>query len=292
MNNFGKVLTAMVTPFNADLQVDYQQVKVLANHLAENGSDGIVVAGTTGESPTLTAEEKVKLFSTVKAEVGDKVKVIAGTGSNNTAESVELSQEAAKIGVDGIMLVVPYYNKPTQQGLYHHFSTIAKEVKTSVMLYNVPGRTGANLLSSTVKRLAEIENIVAIKEASGDLDQVTEIRANTPNEFAIYSGDDSLTLPMLSLGSSGVVSVASHIVGNQISEMITSFEKGDFDKALKYHLKLYPIFKSLFITSNPVPVKTALNLNGIDVGGTRAPLFEPSADEVSQIQSMLSSLDG
>ncbi|MGF7185743.1 4-hydroxy-tetrahydrodipicolinate synthase [Desulfitispora alkaliphila] len=289
--NFGKVLTAMVTPFDENLNVDYHQVKVLARHLADNGSEGIVIAGTTGEAPTLTNEEKLELFKTVKSEVGDRVKVLAGTGSNNTAASIELTQEAAKVGVDAIMLVAPYYNKPSQRGLYHHFSTLAKSVKeTPVMLYNVPGRTSCNMLPETVSDLAKIDNIVSVKESSGDMDQATAIRKLVGSDFTIYSGDDSLTLPLMSLGACGVVSVAAHIAGNEIQKMVSAFQAGNVAEALEWQLKLFDVFKGMFITSSPVPVKTALNLQGIEVGGTRAPLVPPTADEVSQIQRIVATL--
>lgn len=286
--DFGRVLTAMVTPFKKDLTIDYDQVKKLARHLVQSGSDGLVISGTTGESPTLTKDEKVELFRVVVEEVGGDAVVIAGTGSNDTASSIELTQIAEKVGVDGVMLVVPYYNKPSQEGLYQHFKTIAQSTNLPVILYNVPGRTVANILPQTVVRLSEIENIVAIKEASGNLDQVSELRRLLPDHFAIYSGEDSLTLPILSLGGMGVISVASHIIGQRIQEMVNAFTSGNITMATKIHCSIYPVFKGMFITTNPVPVKTALNMLGWQVGAPRLPLVDATQEERDAIKKMLS----
>jgi len=286
--DFGRVLTAMITPFKSDMTVDYDQVKKLAHHLVQSGTDGLVVAGTTGESPTLSKEEKIELFRVVVEEVGGDAVVIAGTGSNNTADSIVLTQAAEKLGADGIMLVCPYYNKPSQEGLYQHFKAIAESTNLPVMLYNVPGRTAANLLPQTVVRLSAIENIVAIKEASGSLDQVSELRRNLPDHFVIYSGDDSLTLPILALGGKGIVSVASHIIGPQLQEMINAFNSGNVTIAAKIHGSLFPVFKTLFITSNPVPLKAALNMLGWQVGGPRLPLVEATQAEKDFIKKTLS----
>ncbi|MGB9904703.1 MAG: 4-hydroxy-tetrahydrodipicolinate synthase [Desulfotomaculales bacterium] len=285
--DFGRVLTAMITPFDKDMAVNYDMARKLARYLADTGSDGLVVAGTTGESPTLSKEEKLELFRVVVEEVGGRVTVLAGTGSYDTAGSVALTQAAEKVGVDGVMLVCPYYNKPSQEGLYQHFKTVAKSTHLPVLLYNIPGRTGVNMLPATVARLAEVENIVAIKEAAGSMDQVSELRRLLPDGFAIYSGDDSLTLPMLSLGAKGVVSVASHIVGQRIKEMINAFMAGNVTLATQIHLELYPVFKGLFITSNPVPVKAALNMLGHQVGPPRLPLVEATAAEKESIKKML-----
>ncbi|MBO8137030.1 MAG: 4-hydroxy-tetrahydrodipicolinate synthase [Desulfotomaculum sp.] len=286
--DFGRVLTAMVTPFDNDLQVDIPKAKKLARYLVENGSDGLVVCGTTGESPTLNKEEKLKLFEAVVEEVGGEAVVIAGTGSYNTAESISLTQAAEKTGVDGIMLVAPYYNKPSQEGLYQHFKTIASSTKLPIMLYNIPGRTGINVLPDTVVRLAEdTNNIVAIKEAAGSMDQVSELRNRLPENFAIYSGDDSLTLPILALGGKGVVSVASHIIGSRIQEMVEAFAKGNVSVAARLHTELFPIFKGMFITTNPVAVKTALNLKGINVGGVRLPLQNISENDKEKLRTLL-----
>lgn len=288
--DFGRLLTAMVTPFTKDLAVDYQQARKLARYLVQNGSDGLVVCGTTGESPTLSKEEKVELFRAVVEEVGGQATVIAGTGSYSTAESIALTQAAEKVGVDGVMLVAPYYNKPSQEGLYEHFKAVATSTNLPVMLYNIPGRTSVNLLPQTVARLAQIENIVAIKEASGNMDQVSELRRLLPDHFAIYSGDDSLTLPMMALGAKGVVSVCSHVVGPRMKEMINAFTAGNTTLAMQIHLELYPLFKVMFITTNPVPVKAALNLLGHQVGGLRLPLVEASPQEKEAIKNTLASL--
>ena len=287
MEKFGSVLTAMVTPFDSNLAVDYEQAARLAEHLADNGSDGVVVAGTTGESPTLTVEEKLALFRAVVEAVGGRITVIAGTGGNDTRLSVELTRQAAKTGVDGIMLVTPYYNKPSQEGLFQHFKTVAESTELPVMLYNVPGRTSINLLPPTVARLAEIDNITAIKEASGDLNQVSEIKRLTGDDFQILSGDDSLTLPILSVGGEGIVSVASHLVGRQMKEMVNLYLAGQVREAASIHGMLLPLFRTLFITSNPVPVKTALNLVGLNVGGVRRPLWEMEAKELDVLKSEL-----
>ena len=223
-----------------DGKVSYEQAIRLAKRLAENGSDGVVLSGTTGESPTLSFDEKVKLFTSITDSVGGELEIIAGTGSNNTAESIALTQAAETAGVDGIMLVTPYYNRPSQEGLYQHFKTIAENCSLPIMLYNVPGRTGVNLLPETVARLAEVENIVAIKEASGDLNQVSLLRSLVPDDFLIYSGDDSLTLPILAVGGDGVVSVASHLVGRQLKDMVTAFLAGKVREAQELHLRLLP----------------------------------------------------
>lgn len=287
MNDFGRVLTAMITPFDSNLEVNYQEVERLADHLVNYGSDGLVVAGTTGESPTLTKEEKIRLFKTVGQAVKGKAKVIAGTGTNSTSDTIELSKAAEKAGVDGLMLVVPYYNKPPQEALYQHFAAVAEATTLPIILYNVPSRTSRNLEAETVARLAEIENIVAIKEASGDMDQVTAIRRNTNPDFIIYSGDDSLTLPILSLGGSGVISVASHIVGEKIQQMVKAFLDGKVEEATRIHLQLFPIFKALFMSTNPIPVKAAVRLIGFQVGGLRPPLLQLGAAEEQKLQKVL-----
>lgn len=283
----GQVITAMITPMEQDGKVSYEQAIRLAKRLAENGSDGVVLSGTTGESPTLSYEEKVKLFTSVTDALGGEVEIIAGTGSNNTGETIALTQAAESAGVDGIMLVTPYYNRPSQEGLYQHFKTVAENSSLPIMLYNVPGRTGVNLLPETVARLAQIDNIVAIKEASGDLNQVSRIRSLVSDDFLIYSGDDSLTLPVLSVGGDGVVSVASHLVGRQLKDMVTSFLAGKVDHALELHLQLLPIMQVLFITSNPVPVKRALEFVGFDSGPLRLPLVDLTEDEAQKIKDVL-----
>jgi 4-hydroxy-tetrahydrodipicolinate synthase len=274
----------MITPFHQDGGVDYAVAESLAVHLAKSGSDTLVVCGTTGESPTLSWDEEYQLFQVVQQAVAGKAKVIAGTGSNSTAEAIAATQKADKLGLDGTLQVVPYYNKPPQEGLYQHFREIAKSSPDlPLILYNVPGRTGQNLLPTTVARLAEIPNVVAIKEASGNLDQVSQIRRSTPKEFKIYSGDDSLTLPMLAVGAQGVISVASHLVGEQLQQMIQAFEQGQIEIATQIHLRLFPLFKVLFQSTNPIPVKAALRLQGWQVGMTRLPL----ADDYTTLNQVL-----
>lgn len=291
MVDFGRVLTAMITPFTADGTVNYPIAEKLASWLVNNGTDTVVVCGTTGESPTLTWDEEYELFQVVKRTVAGKAKVIAGTGSNSTREAIAASQKAAALKLDGSLQVVPYYNKPPQEGLYEHFKAIALACPDlPMMLYNIPGRTGQNLLPETVARLAEIPGIIAIKEASGSLDQVSQIRRLTPPEFAIYSGDDSLTLPLLSVGGKGVVSVASHLVGNQLQQMIQAFETGSNRAATEIHLQLLPLFKALFVTTNPIPLKAALNLLGWDVGIPRLPLSGPSEALEQTLKPVLAEL--
>lgn len=291
MVKFGRVLTAMITPFKEDGSVNYAVAEQLAVHLADRGTDSLVVCGTTGESPTMTWDEEYELFQVVQKAVAGKALVIAGAGSNSTSEAVAATKKAAKLGLDGCLQVVPYYNKPPQEGLYNHFRTIAQSApEFPIMLYNIPGRTGQNMLPETVARLAEIPNIVAVKEASGNLDQASQIRCLTSPEFAIYSGDDSLTLPMLAVGGSGVVSVASHLVGEQLQQMIEAFEAGQVQVATQIHLQLFDLFKALFLTTNPIPVKTALKLQGWDVGSTRPPLCDPPVEVTKKLKDVLSQL--
>lgn len=275
MTDFGRVLTAMITPFQADGRVSYDMAEKLAIHLIENGTDTLVVCGTTGESPTLTWDEEYELFQVIQKAVSGRAKVIAGTGSNSTKEAIAATEKANKLGLEGTLQVVPYYNKPPQEGLYHHFRAIAEaSPNLSMVLYNIPGRTGQNMTPETITRLSEIPNIVAVKEASGNLDQVSLIRRSTAADFLIYSGDDSLTLPMLAVGATGVISVASHLVGNQIQQMIQAFEQGQIKTATQIHLDLFPLFKALFVTTNPIPIKAALQLQGWQVGSTRPPLVD------------------
>lgn len=291
MTEFGRVLTAMITPFQEDGSVNYAVAEELAAHLVANGTDTLVVCGTTGESPTLTWSEEHDLFQAVQSATAGKAKVIAGTGSNSTHEAVTATQKASKIGIDGTLQVVPYYNKPPQAGLYQHFKAIAEaSPNLPMILYNIPGRTGQNLLPETTARLAEIPNIVAIKEASGNLDQVSQVRRLTPPEFLIYSGDDSLTMPILSIGGYGVVSVASHLVGSQIQQMIRSFEQGKVQAAVQMHLQLFQLFKALFTVTNPIPVKAALRLQGWQVGSTRLPLAEDSTSFETQLKTVMADL--
>jgi len=291
MANFGRIATAMVTPFDAKGNIDFHKTTRLIEYLINNGTDALVVSGTTGESPTLSKEEKIALFEHTVKVVDKRVPVIAGTGSYNTRESVELTKKAEKIGVDGILLVAPYYNKPNQAGLYEHFTTIAENTDLPIMLYNIPGRSVVNIEPETVIRLSEIPNIKAIKEAGGNLDQMTEIIANTPDDFELYSGDDGFTLPVLAIGGAGVVSVASHIIGNEMQQMIQAFLAGDHRKAAKLHQKLLPLMKGLFKAPSPVPVKTALQIKGINVGSVRLPLVPLTEDERSELTKLLQTIE-
>ena len=285
--NFGQVLTAMVTPFDQNGEIDFEATRTLVNYLLANGTDGLVVSGTTGESPTLTIEEKVALFKFVVEVVAGRVPVFAGTGSYNTRDSISLTKLAEEAGVDGIMLVVPYYNKPNQEGLYQHFKAIAESTKLPILLYNIPGRSAVNMTAETVIRLSEIDNIVAVKEASGNLDQMAEIISKTPSDFALYSGDDGLALPVLAIGGNGVISVASHVIGNELQDMINSFNSGDHQKAASEHRRLLPIMRALFAAPSPAPVKAALNMNGIYVGGLRLPLVPLTEEEQRTLQKAL-----
>lgn len=293
MVDFGKVLTAMITPFKEDGSVNYDMAAKLAAHLVDNGTDTLIVCGTTGESPTLTWDEEYQLFIVVLEAVAQKAMVIAGCGSNSTKEAITATQKASKIGIHGTLQVVPYYNKPPQAGLYQHFQAIAQACPDlPLLLYNVPGRTGQNLHPETVARLAEIENIIGIKESNGNIEQASEIRRLTPQEFQIYSGDDFMTLPLLAVGAKGVVSVASHLVGVQLQKMIQAFHSGHNQVATEIHLQLFPLFKSLFATTSPIPIKKALELQGWKVGSTRLPLCEAGSDEaICKLKMVLKELN-
>ncbi|PAE26794.1 MULTISPECIES: 4-hydroxy-tetrahydrodipicolinate synthase [Bacillaceae] len=283
---FGRVSTAMVTPFDNKGHIDFPKTTQLINHLIENGTDSLVVAGTTGESPTLTKEEKLALFKHAVKAADKRVPVIAGTGSNNTYESIELTKKAEQIGVDAIMIVAPYYNKPNQEGLYQHFKAIAESTSLPVMVYNIPGRSSVNILPETIIRLSEISNIAAVKEASGDLNAMAKIIANTDDDFMLYSGDDGLTLPCMAIGGTGIVSVASHVIGNEMQEMITAYLNGENEKAAKIHQKILPIMEGLFAAPSPVPVKTALQLKGLDVGSVRLPMVPLTEQERSAVAAL------
>ncbi|MBI3927425.1 MAG: 4-hydroxy-tetrahydrodipicolinate synthase [Armatimonadetes bacterium] len=300
--DFGRLLTAMVTPFTPRLEVDYDRAGELARKLVAEGNDGLVVCGTTGESPTLGTDEKIRLFRAVRAAVGDEVPMLAGTGSNNTRASVELSRAAAEAGASGLLLVAPYYNKPSQEGLYQHFKTVAESTDLPVMLYNIPGRTGVEISPETLARLAEIPQIVAVKESLPSIDPVSDllarlrgakvpaatVGAEMPRQpMRVYSGDDSNTLPQLAVGGHGVVSVAGHLAAGEMREMILHYLAGRVKQAQEIHLRLFPLFRGLFITSNPVPVKAALRMVGFPVGSVRAPLVEATAAEEKQIEAML-----
>jgi len=287
MKELGRLITAMVTPFDAAGKVDYKQARKLALALLKSGSDGLVLSGTTGESPTLTHEEELKLFIEVKKAVGKRGSIIAGTGSNSTAEAIEATQAAEKAGVDACLLVAPYYNKPTQEGLYQHFKAIAESTKLPCILYNVPSRTVVSIAAETVIKLSQIHNIIGIKEASGNMEEIGKIIAGTRKSFIVWSGNDADTLPMMSIGGYGIISVASHLVGLQIKEMIDKFLAGDNREAAAIHLNLMPLMKVLFVVSNPVPVKYALNQIGFNAGKPRLPLVEPDAKSAAQINDVL-----
>ena len=287
MRRLGRLLTAMITPFDAEGKVDYQQAKNLAQALLNSGSDGLLLSGTTGESPSLSLEEKLRLFAEVKSSVANRGIVMAGTGSYNTRESQELTREAEKIGVDACLLVVPYYNRPTQQGLFAHFSAIAQATTLPCILYNVPSRTATNLAADTVIRLSQIDNIIGIKEASGNLRQIAQIIQGGQNDFLVYSGNDSDTLPILAIGGYGVISVASHLVGTQIKLMVDKFLNGETQEAADIHRHLLPLVNALFVVSNPMPVKYALNYVGFTIGKPRLPLLEPDEESAKIIQTAL-----
>ncbi len=287
MSKFGRLITAMVTPFGANGEVDYAQAKKLALALINSGSDGVVVSGTTGESPTLTKEEKLRLFSEIKQAVGDRGTVIAGTGSYSTDESIKLTREAEQAGADGSLLVVPYYNKPTPEGLVAHFTAIAKSTRLPCILYNVPSRTVTNLASETVIKLSKVDNIIGVKEASANFEQTAKIIQGAPADFLVYSGNDGDTLPLMAIGAYGVISVASHLVGNQIKAMIEAFLKGDTRQAAAEHRRLLPLVNALFLVSNPIPVKYAVNKAGFRVGQPRLPLTTPDEQTAGKIDACL-----
>ncbi len=291
MTEVGRLITAMITPMDEEGKVDYPQARRLANALLDSGSDGLVVSGTTGESPSLTNEEKLRLFAEVKEAIGDRGAVVAGTGNYNNAESIEMSREAEKVGADGLLLTVPYYNKPPQEGMYQHFKAIAESVSIPCMLYNVPSRTSINMTSQTTLRLAEIDNIVGVKEASSDLDQIARIIGGAPDGFRVWSGNDNETFYIMAMGGYGIVSVASHLVGNQIKQMMGLILEGDIERAASEHHRLMDIFKGLFIVSNPIPVKHSVNQAGMDVGAPRLPLVPPDDATAAQIDDIVSRYD-
>lgn len=286
--NFGRVSTAMVTPFDRKGNIDFNKTTQLINYLIEHGTDSLVIAGTTGESPTLTKEEKLALFRHAVKIADGRIPVIAGTGSNNTKESIDLSKKAEAIGVDAIMLVAPYYSKPSQEGMFLHFKEVADAVTLPVMLYNVPGRSAVTISPDTIIRLSGVPNIMSVKEASGDLGAMTKIIASTADDFLVYCGDDGLTLPALSIGADGIVSVASHIIGKEMQQMAEAHLSGDTSRAAKLHQELLPLMEGLFATPSPGPVKTALQLKGLDVGSVRLPLIPLTEDERKSLSKLLS----
>ena len=277
---FGRLLTAMVTPFNADGSVNYEKAADLAEWLIDNGSDGLVVAGSTGEAATVSAEEKLELFRVVVNRINKRVPVIAGTGSNNTADSVKMTKMAEAMGVDGALIVGPYYNKPTQEGFYQHFAAVAQSTGLPIIVYNVPGRTASNISPAIVARLAaDFGNIVAIKEAAGNVAQVAELYSVLPEEFTIYSGDDGLILPFMSVGATGLISVLSNIGGGILQDVMQAYEDGRVREAAKLNARMVPLANAMFIETNPIPVKAAVTLvTGIDAGQPRLPLtpMEPA----------------
>lgn len=285
--NFGQLLTAMVTPFDQDGEIDFQATERLIENLLATGTDGLVIAGTTGESPTMTTEEKISLFQFTVKMVNGRVPVIAGTGSNSTRASINLTQIAEASGVDGIMLVTPYYNRPSQEGLYQHFKAIANCTSLPVMLYNVPGRCSVNMEVNTVVRLSQIANIVCVKEASEDLESMAQIIEQTNDDFLLYSGDDSLTLPVLAIGGQGVVSVAAHILGTEMKEMIVAYQNGHSQEAESIHRDLLPVMKALFSAPSPTPIKAALGMSGLPVGSVRLPLVPLSQDESEALHAVI-----
>lgn len=286
---FGRLITAMITPFTVDDQVNYDEAVRLANYLVDHGTDTVLLTGTTGESPTLTHDEEFELYRIVRQNLKNNAKIMVGTGSNCTRTAIQSTQQAEKIGADVSLQVVPYYNKPSQEGMYQHFKAIAESTALPIILYNIPGRTSKNMEPETIARLAEIKNIIGIKEAAGSVDQAEKIRQLTPKEFVIYSGDDALTLDFMEKGAFGVISVASHCCGTQIKAMIEKFASGQKAEARQIEKTLLDIFKVLFITANPVPVKAALTMMGFQVGKPRLPLVEATSDEIAQIKAVLQS---
>ncbi|PWI58231.1 4-hydroxy-tetrahydrodipicolinate synthase [Sulfoacidibacillus thermotolerans] len=287
---FGQLVTAMVTPFDDSLELALDRLPKLIDHLIATGTTGLVVSGTTGESATLTHREKLTLFEETVRHVNGRIPVIAGTGGNNTAEAIAFTKEVDQLHVDAFLLVAPYYNKPSQEGLYQHFKSVAQVTDKPIIVYNIPGRTSVNITPETIIRLAEIDNIVAVKESSGDFTQISRIIGETPEDFYVYSGDDKFTLPILALGGHGVVSVASHVVGDPMSAMLHAFFDGDLNEARRLHHRLMPLFEGLFKTSNPVLVKAALEMLNVRVGSVRLPLVAATPEELRELRRTLGTL--
>jgi 4-hydroxy-tetrahydrodipicolinate synthase len=284
---FGSVVTAMVTPFRDDHAVDLDRAQELASWLVDNGSEAIVVAGSTGESPTLTHKEKAELFRAVGEAIRGRAKLICGTGTYSTAETLELTQAAEDAGADGLLVVTPYYNKPPQRGLIAHFERVADATELPLIVYNIPGRTATRIEHDTLLQLAQRPNIVAVKDSTGDFQGVSRLMAEAPSGFEVYSGDDWATFGYVCLGAVGVVSVASHLVGPQIRQMIELIETGDVPAARKIHESLSPLFNALFITSNPIPVKAALEMLGLPAGVPRLPLVPATTEERDRVRRAL-----
>jgi 4-hydroxy-tetrahydrodipicolinate synthase len=287
---FGRVITAMATPFDASGALDLERARALAEHLVANGSDGLVLAGSTGESPTLSFEEKRDLFAAIVDAVGARADVIAGTGTYDTRESIHLSAMAAELGVDGLLVVTPYYSRPPQSGLLAHFRAVAAATELPVILYDIPSRTARKIEHETILKLAEVPNIVGVKDAAGDLAGTARLAAEKPDDFTIWSGDDALTLPMLALGAHGVVSVASHLVGPRLQALVEAHTKGDGDLASAINRELVPLFEVLFVTSNPIPLKAALQMVGQPVGDPRLPLVAATDAEKTKVRAVLQDL--
>jgi len=285
---FGRMLTAMVTPFTPDGDLDLDRARELATKLLDEGSDGLIVCGTTGESPTVFYDQKIELFKAVIGAVDGRAPIVANAGDNCTDDSVDFARKVVGLGVDAIMAVVPYYNKPPQEGLYRHFCTIASAVDVPVILYNIPGRSVINMEPDTILRVAhDCPNVVAVKQANADLSQSAAILAGAPDGFEILAGDDELTLPLMGLGGSGVISVISHVAGPQFKKMINAQAAGDHTRALRIHLELLPLMKALFMTANPIMVKKALELQGFSVGGLRLPLIEANAEQTAELERVM-----
>ncbi|MEE2885624.1 MAG: 4-hydroxy-tetrahydrodipicolinate synthase [Chloroflexota bacterium] len=291
MTQIGRLLTAMITPCDKNGNLDYKQSRKLAKSLVASGSDGLVIGGTTGESPSMSDDEKIRLFAEVKEAVGDTASVIAGTTDNNHRKSIELSKEAEKVGVDGLLLTVPAYNKPTQEGLFQHFKAISESTNLPGILYNVPGRTSLNMTTDTTLRLAQIDNIVGVKEASSDFPQITEIIDQSPDNFMVWSGNDDETFQIMCVGGFGIVSVASNIIGLQIKKMMELILQQNISSAAVEHRRLLPIFKALFWVTNPIPIKYAVNRSGFSVGNPRLPMWPADEAFTSRFDPVMDQYD-
>jgi 4-hydroxy-tetrahydrodipicolinate synthase len=284
---FGAVATAMVTPFREDHSLDLDGAQQLARHLLDHGTDTLVVAGSTGEAPTLTHREKADLFRAVIEAAGGNGKVVCGTGTYNTSETIELSREAERLGADGLLLVTPYYNKPPQRGLLEHFTRVANAVDLPIVAYNIPGRTATRIEHDTLLRMATVPNIVGVKDSTGDFQAISRLISEAPPDFEVYSGDDWATFGYMCLGADGVVSVASNIIGERVHQLTDLVASGDIAAARKVHEELTPLFNTLFITTNPIPVKTALQILGLPAGPPRLPLVPATAEERTRIEKAL-----
>lgn len=286
---FGRLLTAMVTPFNADGSINYEAGADFAEWLLANGSDGLVVEGSTGEAATMDMDEKIKFMQTIVARVNGRAKIVAGAGTNCTASTIDLVKKMEACGVDGVLVVGPYYNKPTQEGYYQHFAAVAKATKLPIIVYNVPGRTGGNIAPETVARLAaDFSNIVAIKEAAGNVAQTAELYRVLPEDFSIYSGDDGLILPFLSVGACGLISVLANVNGNILQQLMQAYSEGRVKDAADINKVMVPLAKAMFIESNPIPIKAAVTkVTGIEAGAPRLPLTPISAAAEAKLDAAL-----